>query len=461
MASASRALLRRIWCRAHNGGAVRLPFDAEMAAVVEDARPAVVSFHFGLPCDTLLDRVKAIGAVIIGNATTTQEARWLEERGVDAIIAQGFEAGGHSGRFLGSDPAEALGLFALVPQIADAVSVPVIAAGGIADGRGIAAALTLGASAVQLGTAYLHAPEARVSEVHRDRLRKGTTVFTNLMTGGLARGLRGRLIDDLGPVRAEAPPYPLASAALAAIRTAAEKRSDFGFGPMWAGQAAPLGESLPAKSSLASLPPMRWRSSPVANRSARMEIVPVPAFTDNYIWLVHDPESGETAVVDPGVAAPVLAEAERRGWTIGQVWNTHWHPDHTGGNLAIKEATGARISGPSSEAIPGREVAICRGRPGRHRQARRPSDRGARPHLGTYCIDLRRGAGRICRRHAVRDGMRPIVRRNSGPDVRLPPEAGRAAAGYPSLLRSRIYACERPLCSPHRAGQRGDQGSAR
>ncbi len=230
-----------------SGGAVRLPFDAEMAVVVEDARPAVVSFHFGLPCDTLFDRVKAIGAVIIGNATTTQEALWLEERGVDAIIAQGFEAGGHSGRFLGSDPAEALGLFALVPQIADAVSVEVIAAGGIADGRGIAAALTLGASAVQLGTAYLGAPEARVSEVHRDRLRQGRTVFTNLMSGGLARGLRGRLIDDLGPVRAEAPPYPLASAALAAIRTAAENQNDFGFGPMWAGQAAPLGELLPAK----------------------------------------------------------------------------------------------------------------------------------------------------------------------------------------------------------------------
>jgi nitronate monooxygenase len=190
--------------------------------------------------------VKATGAVIIGNATSVEEARWLEERGVDAIIAQGFEAGGHTGRFLGSDPPEALGLFALLPQVVDAVSVPVIAAGGIADGRGIAAAFTLGASSVQLGTAYLHTPEAKISTAHRERLAEGRTVFTNLMSGGLARGLHGRLVDELGAVRSEAPPYPLASAALAPIRAAAEKQGEYGFGPMWAGQSAPLGQSLPA-----------------------------------------------------------------------------------------------------------------------------------------------------------------------------------------------------------------------
>lgn len=229
-----------------NGGALRLPFDAEMCAVVEELRPEIVSFHFGLPDVRLLDRVKAIGAVVIGNATTVEEARWLEARGVDAIIAQGFEAGGHTGRFLDSDPAEAMGLFALLPQVADAVSVPVIAAGGIGDGRGIAAAFMLGASAVQLGTAYLHAPETPISDAHRAGLRNGRTLFTNLMTGGLARGLRGRLTDDLGPMREEAPPYPLASAALAPIRTVAEKRGEFGFGPMWAGQAAPIGEPVPA-----------------------------------------------------------------------------------------------------------------------------------------------------------------------------------------------------------------------
>jgi nitronate monooxygenase len=245
-----RALLRPYYekygVEPGNGGALRLPFDEEMCSVVEEVRPDVVSFHFGLPEQRLLDRVKSSGAIVIGNATTVEEARWLEGRGADAIIAQGFEAGGHTGRFLDSDPAEAMGLFGLLPQVADAVSVPVIAAGAIADGRGIAAALTLGASAVQLGTAFLHTPEARISDTHRARLRDGRTLFTNLMTGGLARGVHGRLVDELGPVRSEAPPYPLASAALAPIRAAAEEQGEYGFGPMWAGQSAALGQALPA-----------------------------------------------------------------------------------------------------------------------------------------------------------------------------------------------------------------------
>jgi nitronate monooxygenase len=229
-----------------NGGAMRLPFDEAMCAVVEEVRPEVVSFHFGLPSGPLLDRIRGADLVVIGNATTVDEARFLHDHGADAIIAQGFEAGGHSGRFLGSDPAEALGLFALLPQVVDAVGVPVIAAGGVGDARGIAAAILLGASAVQLGTAYLHAPEARISEAHRHALRSERTVFTNLMTGGLARGARGRLIDEFGPIRSEAPPYPLASAALAPIRAAAERQGDYGFGPLWAGQAGPLGQALPA-----------------------------------------------------------------------------------------------------------------------------------------------------------------------------------------------------------------------
>jgi nitronate monooxygenase len=229
-----------------NREALRLPFDEAMCAMVEELRPEVVSFHFGLPDPQLLDRVKATDAVVIGNATSIEEARWLESRGVDAIIAQGFEAGGHTGRFLGDDPAEAMTLFALLPQVADAASAPVIAAGGIGDGRGVAAAFILGASAVQLGTAYLHAPETPISDTHRRRLKGGHTLFTNLLTGGLARGFRGRLTDELGPVRSEAPPYPLASTALAPIRAAAEERGEYGFGPMWAGQSAPLGRPMPA-----------------------------------------------------------------------------------------------------------------------------------------------------------------------------------------------------------------------
>src|SRR4051794_1040021 len=207
-----RALLRPYYeefgVAPSGGGALRLPFDEAMCAAVEELKPDIVSFHFGLPEESLLDRVKAGGAVVLSSATTVEEARWLESRGVDAAIAQGFEAGGHTGRFLGSDPAEAMGLFALIPQVVDVVSVPVIAAGGIGDGRGIAAAMVLGASAVQLGTAYLHTPEAPISAVHRARLTEGHTVFINLMTGGLARGLRGRLVDELGPVRDEAPSYP-------------------------------------------------------------------------------------------------------------------------------------------------------------------------------------------------------------------------------------------------------------
>jgi nitronate monooxygenase len=229
-----------------NGGAMRLPFDDAMCAMVEEVRPDVVSFHFGLPAAPLLDRVRAVGALVLGNATTVAEACYLEQHGVDAIIAQGAEAGGHSGRFLESDPAEAIGLFALLPQVADAVTVPVIAAGGIGDARGVAAAFVLGASAVQIGTAYLHTPEARISDAHRDGLQSGHTVVTNLMTGGLARGLRGRLINELGPIRKEAPPYPLASTALGPIKAAAEERGEYGFAPMWAGQAAPLGKPLPA-----------------------------------------------------------------------------------------------------------------------------------------------------------------------------------------------------------------------
>jgi nitronate monooxygenase len=223
---------------------LRLPFDEAACAVVEEVRPEVVSFHFGLPDASLLDRVKGAGAKVFGCATTVEEARWLAERGVDAIIAQGFEAGGHTGRFLGSDPAEAMTLFALLPQVADAVQVPVIAAGGIGDGRGIAAAFALGASAVQLGTAYLRCPETLLSEGARESIGGRPTVMTNIYSGGLARAGRGRLIDEIGPVRSEAPPYPLAGAASGPLFRAALERGDFDFMPILSGQAAPLGRPL-------------------------------------------------------------------------------------------------------------------------------------------------------------------------------------------------------------------------
>ena len=231
-------------------GPVRRPFDADSCALVEAVRPELVSFHFGLPDPILVDRVRATGAKILASATTLKEARWLAERGVDSIIAQGWEAGGHAGRFLGDDPAEQMGLFALLPQMVDAVNVPVIAAGGISDARGIAAAFMLGAAAVQIGTLYLHCPESLIDEAHRAALRSPAaevTRFTNLFSGGLARGLPTRPMEEVGAIREEAPPFPLAAAALAPLAKAAAARGEPGFRPMWSGQAARLGHSGPAR----------------------------------------------------------------------------------------------------------------------------------------------------------------------------------------------------------------------
>lgn len=178
-------------------GPVRKPFDDDACTAVEECRPEVVSFHFGLPEPALLGRVRATGARILGCATTVEEARWLEARGCDAIIAQGWEAGGHRGMFLTSDIARQVGTMALVPQLVDAVRVPVIAAGGIADGRGVAAAIALGAAGVQIGTAYLICPEATIGATHRELLRAaddGATVVTNVYTGRPARGFVTRVV---------------------------------------------------------------------------------------------------------------------------------------------------------------------------------------------------------------------------------------------------------------------------
>ena len=218
---------------------LRKPFDEAMCALVEDVRPEVVSFHFGLPEESLLHRVFESGALILGCATSVAEARWLAEHDVDAIIAQGWEAGGHAGRFLAADPSSHMGTLALVPQVVDAVAVPVIAAGGIADARGIAAALILGASAVQIGTAYLFTPESRISDLHRRLLGADsaeTTVSTNVFTGRHARGLETRLTRDLGPSSAIVPPFPHGGDGLADLR----KADPAAFANMWAGQAARL-----------------------------------------------------------------------------------------------------------------------------------------------------------------------------------------------------------------------------
>ena len=228
---------------------MRLPFDAEFCAVVEETKPGVVSFHFGLPEQSLLKRVKAAGCLVLASATSVAEARWLEARGVDAIVAQGYEAGGHRGMFLSAELAAQVGTFALVPQVVDAVKVPVIAAGGITDARGIAAAFALGAAGVQIGTAFLFTPEAKISAPHRAALcaaRDDGTAVTNLMTGRPARGLVNRVMREIGPINEIAPAFPLAAGALVPLRAKAEAQGSGDFTPMWAGQAASLGRAMPA-----------------------------------------------------------------------------------------------------------------------------------------------------------------------------------------------------------------------
>ncbi|WP_248740580.1 NAD(P)H-dependent flavin oxidoreductase [Pseudomonas sp. MWU12-2029] len=221
----------------------RAPFDAAACEVLEEFRPKVVSFHFGLPEKSLLDRVKATGAKILSSATNVDEAIWLEQNGCDAIIAMGYEAGGHRGMFLSDDLSSQVGTFALVPQIVDAVKVPVIAAGAIADARGVAAAFMLGASAVQVGTAYLFTPEAKVSASHHKALRTAKdseTAITNLFTGRPARGILNRVMREVGPMSDKAPAFPLAGGALMPLRA----KDEADFSNLWAGQAFTLGKEL-------------------------------------------------------------------------------------------------------------------------------------------------------------------------------------------------------------------------
>jgi nitronate monooxygenase len=227
----------------------RATFDDKMCDLVLEFQPEVVSFHFGLPDKNLMARVRRTGAKIISSATSVDEARWLEDQGCDAIVAQGYEAGGHRGMFLTHDVSTQVGTMALVPQVVDAVKVPVIAAGGIADARGIVAAFALGAVAVQIGTAYLQCPEAQISPIHRQALKNAKdneTAITNVFTGRPARGIVNRLIREVGPMSNLAPEFPLAAAAVAPLRAKSELAGSADFTPLWSGQAARLNRELPA-----------------------------------------------------------------------------------------------------------------------------------------------------------------------------------------------------------------------
>ena len=227
----------------------RAPFNEKMCDLVTEFHPEVVSFHFGLPDKNLLLRIRKTGTKILASATSVSEARCLEDRGCDAIIAQGFEAGGHRGMFLTEDVSAQVGTMALVPQVVDAVKVPVIAAGGIADARGILAAFALGAAAVQIGTAYLHCPEAQISPLYRQALkntRDNETAITNVFTGRPARAIVNRFVREVGPMSDIAPKFPLAAAALAPLRAKSEMAGSADFTPMWSGQSARLSRDLPA-----------------------------------------------------------------------------------------------------------------------------------------------------------------------------------------------------------------------
>ena len=222
-------------------GPGRVPFGFESADVLEAFKPAVVSFHFGLPLPDLLARVKSWGSQVWSSATTVQEALWLQAQGVDAVIAQGLEAGGHRGMFLTEDLSTQMGTFALLPQIVQAVSIPVIAAGGIASAQGVMAAKWLGASGVQIGSAYLCSHEATTSALHRAALQSPAaqhTALTNVFSGRPARGIVNRAMRELGPMCSQAPAFPLATAGMAPLRAAAEAAGSSDFTPLWAGQNA-------------------------------------------------------------------------------------------------------------------------------------------------------------------------------------------------------------------------------
>ncbi len=216
--------------------AARAPFDDRFCAVIEELRPPVVSFHFGLPAPDLLARVKASGAYVLSSATTVDEALWLERNGCDAIIAQGIAAGGHRATFLSPDTTDQPDTRTLLEGILRHVSVPVIAAGGIAHAQDITAALAQGAAAVQLGTAYLFCPEARISPLYRQALcGNGDTAVTNLFSGRPARGLVNRFIREAGPLSPHAPAFPHAAALVAPLRQASERAGSPDFMQMWSG----------------------------------------------------------------------------------------------------------------------------------------------------------------------------------------------------------------------------------
>jgi nitronate monooxygenase len=238
--------------RADAGG---YDYDAQVAALL-DAAPPVISFVMGVPSAEVLDQAKQRGILTIGTATTVDEAIALERAGLDAVVASGSDAGGHRGAFLRPVNESLVGTFSLVPQIADAVSIPVIAAGGIADARGVVAALSLGADGVQIGTAFLATDESGASAVHKAALHEDEaryTVLTRVFSGRLARGIPNRFVREMAQFEADVPPYPLQNGLTQALRATANQRGLREYVHLWAGQAAGLTSARPAAEYLLEL----------------------------------------------------------------------------------------------------------------------------------------------------------------------------------------------------------------
>ncbi len=231
--------------------------DDAMLAMFLEERPKVVSFHFGLPSAERIAALRAAGVVLLASATNLAEARAVEEAGVDAVVAQGYEAGGHRGVFDPNAPDDKLGTMALTRLLARNVDIPVIAAGGIMDGAGIAAALRLGASAAQLGTAFIASAESQADEGYRAALRSEAahhTTMTRAISGRPARSLANRFTAlGAGVAPADIPTYPVAYDAGKALNAAAKAAGEPGYGAQWAGQGAPLARELPASALMAEL----------------------------------------------------------------------------------------------------------------------------------------------------------------------------------------------------------------
>jgi nitronate monooxygenase len=230
-------------------------FEDQVEAVL-DARPPVLSFVFGVPSREILRALRQRAIKAIGTATTVDEARALEEAGVDLIVASGSDAGGHRPSFLESAEKSLTGTLALIPQVVDAVATPIVAAGGIGDGRGITAALVLGAEAVQLGTVFLATDESGASDAHKTELVSESaryTALTRVFSGRLARGIRNRFIEEMTPHEAELPPYPIHNWFTRSIRRAAAQAGRAEYLPLWAGQSAALADRQPAAEAFAAL----------------------------------------------------------------------------------------------------------------------------------------------------------------------------------------------------------------